>query len=254
MSLVLQKIFNPRKWWQMSLMAIALTIGQSALCTKALADYADPALYDQLTRQPNAQVRRWPYPTPYPGQQYQYPGTTRYYNPYANPYANPYVNPYVTPGAYVPAGPGVRYYQGPAFAQPNPIGLGYFSTTVGGSQYVLWKAPSGYYYPWCNQQTVFVPYFNYVQPLYYNQGAYTPQKPPLDTIFSDMNKYLDESKEKGKVGQLEYEHLKRRLSDIMNKTDRMKNNSGGILSEEEESEIRRDIETLSREVAYRVHS
>lgn len=227
---------------------------QASMCAAAYADYADPALYDQLTRQPNANVRRWPYPTPYPGQtqygypgqQYGYPGTTRYYNPYGGTY--------VPTGTFIPAGPGVRYYQGPAFAQPNPVGMGYYSTSVSGNQFILWKAPSGYYYPWCNQQTTFVPYFNYVQPLYYSQGTYAPQKPPLDTIFTDMNKYLDESKEKGKVGQPEYEHLKRRLSDIMNKTDRMKNNTGGVLDEDQDAEIRRDIETLSREVAYRVHS
>ncbi len=230
-------------------------IAQASICA-AYADYADPALYDQLTGKPSANVRRWPYPTPYPGQQtqYGYPGTTRYYNPYANPYARPYASPYGAPGTFVPAGPGVRYYQGPAFAQPNPIGMGYFSTSAGGNQFILWKAPSGYYYPWCNQQTTFVPYFNYVQPLYYSQGTYAPQKPPLDTIFTDMNKYLDESKEKGKVAQPEYEHLKRRLSDIMNKTDRMKNNTGGALDEDQDAEIRRDIETLSREVAHRVHS
>jgi hypothetical protein len=183
---------------------------------------------------------------PYQLNPYTNPYGTPYGNPYANPYANPYNSPYASP--YFGYGNGFQsgYYGGGGFGAPRLINGNTYSFNVSGAPLNFWHAPSGYYYPWMggfhyNTYPIFV----------YNggSGGAAQTLPPLSTIFSDLNDYLDKAKKDGKVDQTEYEHLKRRAADLLSKENSLAYESGGTIDPSQEAEIRRDVEGLSAEVA-----
>jgi hypothetical protein len=185
-----------------------------------------------------------PYASPY--------GVTPY-NPY-NPYGNPYgYNPYRGAGLVPNTGFGVvNPYAGlPAMGMPVPINGGYFGINIGNARLNVWKAPSGYYYPWLPRPVG----FGYQAPIVIvNQGSTTPAAPALTTIFGDMNKFLDEAKTKGKVSEADYNHLKLRASDLQKKERSLATANGGSLQKDDEEQLRKDVDKLGEEVAYRVKS
>jgi hypothetical protein len=191
--------------------------------------------------------------SPYGGSPYGNPYGNPYANPYSNPYANPYTNPYANPYGHPYASPYFGYgnglqgtYSRGGYGIPQLIGGNTYSFNVAGAPLNFWRAPSGYYYPWMGG-------YNYTQyPIFvYNgqQNGASQALPPLSTIFSDLNDYLDKAKKEGKVGETEYEHLKRRASDLLSKENSLAYESGGTIDPSQEAEIRRDVEGLSAEVA-----
>ena len=192
----------------------------------------------------------------------QYSGPQGFVNPYGNPYMNPYAVPYgVNPynpygGGLVPSsGVGVyNPYAGyPAMGMPVPINGGNFGINIGNARLNVWKAPSGYYYPWLPRPVG----FGYAPPIVViNQGAQnpTPAQPALTTIFGDMNKFLDDAKSKGKITEADYNHLKLRASDLQKKERSLALGNGGTLDPTAEEQLRKDVDKLGEEVAYRVKS
>lgn len=155
----------------------------------------------------------------------------------AGAYNNPYYGSYGPIGA--PGGAPVLY--GSPVAAPG----GYFR--IGRVGVNFWQSPSGYYYPWGlgaagAPQTVY-----YVQ-----EGSTTQAKPPIPTMLNDMEKYLSQSKEKGRVSQQDYQHIFRRMQDLRGKYSRLAAESDGLLDQADESSLRRDVDQLSSEVALRV--
>lgn len=186
----------------------------------------------------SAPINPYGYAPMMPGQVYP-PG--QIINPYA-PYQYPYS--YSNPGLYrSPYGSGY-----PIIGLPQPVGGGYFGMKIGNTQLNMWKAPSGYYYPWLQRPIG----FTYAPIVIVDQGQSTPSKPPLSTIFSDMNKFLDEAREKGKIADADYRHLKLRASDLQKRERSLRMNMGTI-DEATEDNLRRDVEKLGEEVAYRVN-
>jgi hypothetical protein len=177
------------------------------------------------------------------------PGSNPYLNPQVNPYANPYANPYYRPGVRpfygTPQYPvyGAPVYGAPAYGAPVPSTGGYFRFGNFGG---YWRAPSGYYYPWMVRPGVAYG----AQPIVVvQQGATTASKPPISTMFSDIEKYLDESKEKSKVSVNDYTRLSRRLKDITRKYYSMHAAQGGSMNDSDDDNIRRDLDLLSAEIA-----
>lgn len=157
-----------------------------------------------------------------------------FYNPYYNPYAGFNYNPYQTP-----------VFWGP----PRPLNNGLFNLGLGPVNINLWKAPSGYYYPWCNPAG-----YNAAQIIYIPQGQTqaTPQLPPLSTMFSDLNSYLDDQKSKGKLADADFAHLRQRSKDLQTKAGSLRTASGdGQLDPQDEAQLRKDLDQLSTEVAQR---
>lgn len=199
-----------------------------------------------------AQVRRYQLPSgpgigpapynPYGMGQTVVPGGM--VNPYY-PYRYPYS--YSNPGIYpVPYGSGY-----PVIGLPTPIGGGYFNMNVGNFRFNMWQAPSGYYYPWLTRPTG----FNYAAPIVIverGQSTPTASQPPLRTVFSDMNKFLDDAKEKGKVSDADYRHLKLRASDLQKKEQSLRIAAGGTMDQTNEDDLRKEVDKLGEEVSYRV--
>jgi len=159
---------------------------------------------------------------------------TPVYNPYYNPYAGFPYNPYNSPVYY---------------GYPQPMSNGLFNIGLGRVNINLWRAPSGYYYPWCNPSG-----YTSAQIIYAPQGATqsTPQLPPLSTMFTDLNTYLDEQKDKGKLADADYSHLRQRSKDLQTKAGSLRTAGEGVLDPQDEAQIRKDLDSLSTEVAQRV--
>lgn len=165
------------------------------------------------------------------------------YGNIGNPYgAGLYNNPYY--GVYGPIGAPL---QSPLiYGAPVPVAGGYYRLGRLGAQY--WQSPSGYYYPW-GAGAIGIP-----QQVYYvQQGNITQSRPPIPTELGDMEKYLNESKDKGRVDDSDYQHLYRRLHDLRTKYDRLAAECDGLLDQSDEESLRRDVGQLSGEISQRVH-
>lgn len=159
------------------------------------------------------------------------------------------------PGFNAPFGvPG--YYSGPAYGNfpvyGAPVGLGgnYFGFNAGGVNINMWRAPSGYYYPW--GYPAGYGYSTTVIQVPSSGGNPEPAQPALATMFSDLLKYLDESKEKGKISDGDYQHLTRRCLDLQSKASTYRMQGNGTLDTQVETDIRRDFDQLAMEVSRRV--
>lgn len=168
-----------------------------------------------------------------------------------SPYANQPGYGYYAPNPYAPgypayAGGGYGY---PAWGAPVQGAGGYFQ--FGGASNrgaFYWKSPSGYYYPWggaaygaVNSPIIIV-----------QQGQSTPTQPPVSDMFKDIRAYLEEQNGKSKFLAEDYNHLSRRLRDIMQKESLLANRNGGTLDSLDEETIRKDLNMLSADVARRV--
>ncbi len=167
-----------------------------------------------------------------------YPGVSPYANPYINPYANPYGNPYY------------RGYGGAAYGIPvvQPNGLFGFGNNLN-----MWRAASGYYYPWAGLPSGYQ--YSNVNILYGAQTSSTPQaqQPPITTMVKDMLAYLDEARAKKTLSEADYQHFRRRATDLQSKEDSMSIAGNGSLDPQDEQSIRNDVNALGKEITERSH-
>lgn len=193
------------------------------------------------------------------------PGAVRYnpYSPYS-PYTSPYGQPPIIPIYGAPYSYGYNYanygvggfgcvpaygFNYPTLAQPSLIAGNYFGLKIGNANLQMWKAPSGYYYPWCVRPAGLL----YPAPIViYQQGSTQPQLPPLSTLFDDMLKYLNESKEKDRISEADFNHLKLRANDLKKKERSLAIAAGGALPQDSDELLRKDADQLSEEIARRV--
>lgn len=170
------------------------------------------------------------------------PATPRYgygYNPYQT-----------TTGFYNPNVGNINY---PAFGTPINTGGSYYNVPSGNSRLPMWKAPSGYYYPWCPRPTGFV--YAYPMPVLVveNQTQPAPALPPLSTIMSDMEKFLEDSKKDGKITERDYTNMLRRVKDLKSKERTMRIAAGGTLDPGDESQLRTDLDQVGSELTWRLN-
>jgi hypothetical protein len=140
------------------------------------------------------------------------------------------------------------YYPNLNVGLPSLINGNYYGLSYGGNLNNYYRSASGYYYPWVGGTA----YSSY--PIFYSQSVSASpvaQLPPLSTMFADLNDYLDQEKKADKLSDTDYEHLKRRATDLLSKEKSIAYESGG-LDTTQETDLRRDIEQLSAEVAQRV--
>jgi hypothetical protein len=195
----------------------------------------------------------------YPAGTYIAPGRTVapgvYNNPYYSPYVSPYQGTYRTPYGSTPVYSAPYVYSSPygysnlSGSVPTPIGGNQFGITYGNGSLRLWRAPSGYYYPWVGG-------YNYnAYPIFVTPpgaASSTATSPPISTVVSDLGQYLDSAKKDGKIADGDFLSLKRRGSDLLSKEKSLAYEAGGSLDADQEAEIRRDVDELSGEVARHV--
>lgn len=178
----------------------------------------------------------------YPGMTFSQGGATYYrgvtpynYSPYGNPYAQGY--------GY----PGYPY----SYGVPTALSNGLFSIGLGNMRVNMWRAPSGYYYPWYGVPTG----VSQTTVLYAPNAssAPTPQQPPITTVVSDMTKFLDEAHSKSQVSDADYEHLRRRVVDLQSHYRDLYAQSNGNVEQQDEQQIRTDLNSVSMEIIERVH-
>jgi hypothetical protein len=181
-------------------------------------------------------------------------------NAYPNPYyGNPYSpyggSPYVygSPGGFYRSPYGYQaplsYYNSVPITGFQPYGGSYYGLAFNGRDVRLWRAQSGYYYPWVAGYT-----YNTYPIFYVPQGQTNPSAvlPPISVVVSDLDDYLDKAKEKGKVSDNDFLSLKRRANDLLSKEKSLAYEGGGSLDPDQEADIRRDVDELSGEIARRV--
>lgn len=138
----------------------------------------------------------------------------------------------------------------PAYPLPTPVGGGYFQFGSLGARCGYWRAPSGYYYPWCPQIYSSSVVYNGPSPIFtVQQGVSAPSRPPLSSVFSDMRQFLEDCQTKNKLSANDYQHLMQRLNDLMSKQADASARCGGTLDPLDEESIRRDLDLLSGEIS-----
>jgi hypothetical protein len=189
------------------------------------------------------------------------PGSPTGWAPNPNSYAGtPYTNPYSNMYGRYPGGNtlynntgfgnGAYYPFGSPYVNPVALGNGMYGFNGGGMNANLWRAPSGYYYPWGVGNS------NYSQTIYVDQSSgraqTVAQQPPLSMQFTDMGQFLDDAHKNGKLSDVDYQSMKRRLTDIHSKERTNRAAGDGFLEEGLDSEIRRDLNGLGKEMSERI--
>lgn len=180
-----------------------------------------------------------------------------YQNPYINnpyPFGNPYGG-YTAPGGFYRSpysgyqAPLTYYNQYPITGGFQPYGGNNYGIAFNGRDVRLWRSQSGYYYPWIGGYA-----YNTYPIFYIPQGQANPAAvlPPISVVVSDLDDYLDKAKEKGKISDNDFLSLKRRAHDLLSKEKSLAYEAGGSLDQDQEADIRRDVDELSGEVARRV--
>ncbi len=160
-------------------------------------------------------------------------------------------NPYqTTTGFYNPNVGNINY---PAFGTPVNTGGSYYHVPSGSANLPMWKAPSGYYYPWCPRPTGFA--YAYPMPVLVieNRTQPAPALPPLSTMMSDMEKFLGDSKKDGKITDRDYTNMLQRVKDLKSKERTMRIAAGGTLDPGDETQLRADLDKVGSELTWRLN-
>jgi len=179
-----------------------------------------------------------------PGPTFAYPGMT--YSSGQNTYYRG-VTPYNTPYGYGYGGYGG--YPGAVYGIPTVLNNGFYRFNMGPAALNMWRSPSGYYYPWGGGG-----YSTSTTILYAPQATTAPQaqQPPIATMVRDMLSYIDESKEKKRLDDGDYNHLRQRIVDLQSKESLLMSNGNGSLDPQDEQQLRADLDSVSREITQRI--
>lgn len=162
-------------------------------------------------------------------------------------------NPYQTStGFYNPAQGYINY---PSFGTPVNTGGSFYQVPSGNTQLPMWRAPSGYYYPWCPRPSGFA--YAYPMPVLIIDNRQTaspaPALPPVSTMMTDMEKYLEDSKKDGKITERDYTNMLRRVKDLKSKERTMRIAAGGSLDPGDETQLRTDLDQVGSELTWRLN-
>lgn len=177
------------------------------------------------------------------GQVYGTPAYGGVYQPYGSTWrptlGSPNANGYYPGGMY--GAP--TYYAPPTVISGNFFRFGNFSAAANAT---YWRSPSGYYYPWGANWVASSPV------IIVQQGQSQPTKPPISTVLSDMERYINEAKDKGQISEKDYTGIHQRITDLRRKFSSMLTANNGDLDAQDDEYFRRDLDTLSRDISYRV--
>ncbi|MDZ4837762.1 MAG: hypothetical protein SGJ27_28595 [Candidatus Melainabacteria bacterium] len=164
-------------------------------------------------------------------------------------YANPYQT---TTGFYNPSLGNINY---PSFGAPVNTGGSFYRVPSGNTQLPMWRAPSGYYYPWCPRPSGFA--YAYPMPVLIIENRQStlpaPALPPISTVMTDMEKYLDDSKKDGKITERDHTNMLRRVKDLKSKERTMRIAAGGSLDPGDETQLRSDLDQVGSELTWRLN-
>ncbi len=182
-----------------------------------------------------------------------YRGGARYY------FSGSYLSPDNRPLVFNPLTPFIWGINN----KPPGLGDNWFVGRVNGGNVDYWRGTAGYFYPWLNGGGM----VTYIGPggipvtlgapiIYWGGGGSEPisQLPPPAIQLADAAKFLDDSFKDKKVLEVRYKHLKLRTSDLQKKERSLRIAQGGELDKEGEAEIRRDLESLTKEMNASVKS
>lgn len=141
----------------------------------------------------------------------------------------------------------------PAFGVPQPIGGGVFSVQAGRCTINMWKAPSGYYYPYCGVPAGWN-FYNVPIPIIVNPQYNPPSasEPPVSTFIEDTNEFLDKKKKEKKISDRDYKNMSQRLKDLASKEKHLRNQAGGTMDKADEEQLRAEVAQVLKEMQWRL--
>lgn len=153
--------------------------------------------------------------------------------------------------------PGLGYYSSAQLQQQNPsypapVSLGGNFYAFGGLNGRLgyWRAPSGYYYPWC--PPVYVPGAVYPAgaPIYaMDQGGAAQVQPPVGLVINDMRLFIEDARSKKQLDQSNYENIFGTLNQITADAAAFSAKNGGLMNASDETKVRVALDLLAGEIA-----
>lgn len=155
---------------------------------------------------------------------------------------------FISPGRLTPS---TAVY--PAFGIPQPIGGGIFSIAAGKCTINMWKAPSGYFYPYCGVPAGW-PGVNVGLPIILSQQYNPPAaaEPPVSTFIEDTTEFLDKKKKDKRISDRDYQNMSQRLKDLGSKERYLRNQAGGTLDEHDAGQLRQDVDQVLKEMQWRL--
>lgn len=138
----------------------------------------------------------------------------------------------------------------PTFGIPQSSGNGFYQVPSGKSSLPMWKAASGYLYPWAPRPKSFN--FGFRMPILVTRGANqsaSPAVPPLTVVINDMEKFISKNQQDNKISSAEANALIQRLASIKSKEHRQRITGKGNFKPSDEALIRRQLDQIGSQLS-----
>jgi len=153
--------------------------------------------------------------------------------------------------------PGIGYYRTnpsasmfPVYPAPINLGGGYFQLGGMSGRMGYWRAPSGYYYPWCPPVFSAAATYPPNSAIYMmDHGVPAVAQPPILSIIADMREFIEDARAKKQLDSANYENLNRRLNELACQTSALAAKNGGSLTLSDDKAARRLLDLLSADLA-----
>lgn len=159
-------------------------------------------------------------------------------------------NPYKRTAGFGFSNPYKSSVNHPSFGIPIDQGGGYFAVPSGGKSIPMWKAPSGYLYPWApGPRNASLGYALPVLVVSKQSAAATPAAPPLSVVIQDLENYMGTDKVKAKLAAEELSTIKTNVDEIKNRERTLRITGHGTLNPGDEALMRREISRVGKNLA-----
>ncbi|MBI1270723.1 hypothetical protein GC174_09840 [bacterium] len=136
----------------------------------------------------------------------------------------------------------------PSFGMPQDVGNGFYSVKAGSVALPMWKAPSGYLYPWAPRPESFS--YAYPMPVLavskINQST-APAVPPLAVEIQDLGNYLEKAKLEKRMAEADISRLSAKIAEIKEKERALRVAGFGNIDPSDEAQMRRELQQIGSE-------
>ena len=136
----------------------------------------------------------------------------------------------------------------PSFGMPQDVGNGFYSVKAGSVALPMWKAPSGFFYPWAPRPESFS--YAYPMPVLAISKvtqSVAPAVPPLAVELQDLGNYLEKARLERRMAEADISRLSARIAEIKEKERALRVAGSGNIDPSDEAQMRRELEQIGSE-------
>lgn len=136
----------------------------------------------------------------------------------------------------------------PTFGMPQDVGNGFYSVKAGSVALPMWKAPSGYLYPWAPRPESFS--YAYPMPVLAISKvtqSVGPAVPPLAVEIQDLGNYLEKGKLEKRMAEADIARLSAKVAEIKEKERALRVAGSGNIDPADEAQMRRQLQQIGSE-------